>query len=232
MPREQGRQAQREPFVGEQAGREVDRDVEARTARFNSAAAATAFSRTKSVSLAMLLLLCGGNEFGRRDRALFRVGPAGQRLSTDDPARCQVELGLIGDPHFAFVDGVVELAEHRQPPRGVGEALRIVEFPLEAVVRSFVGRHQCARQAAGKRAAAADLDAKADRTRRATDRRLEPASERARKAPRDDCQRTVGLVEPGEDSAVALIESCGRGAPTDPGYDLVDQMPLAIRGEA
>ena len=68
-----------------------------------------------------VVLLGRGDELGRRDRAFLGVGPARQRFGADDPARLQVELGLIGDPDLALVDGVVELAEHRQLPRGVLE---------------------------------------------------------------------------------------------------------------
>ena len=75
----------------------------------------------------------------------------------------EIELGLIGDPHFAAVDRLVELAEHRQLPGSILEALGIVIFPFEAVVRGLVGRDQRAREAVGERAAAADLDPERDR---------------------------------------------------------------------
>ena len=52
-----------------------------------------------------VVLLGGGDELGRGDRALFGMGPARQRFGADDPARREVELGLVGDPHLAAVDG-------------------------------------------------------------------------------------------------------------------------------
>ena len=110
-----------------------------------------------------VMLLGGGDELGCRDRALLRMGPAGKRFGADDPARLEVELGLVGDPHLALVDRAVELAEDRQLPRSVLEGLRIVIFPLEAVVRGFLGCDEGAGETIGERAAAADLDPEADR---------------------------------------------------------------------
>ena len=128
------------------------------------AAAATALLEDEIGELAdAVVLLGGGDELGRRDRTLFGMGPARERFGADDPPRREVELGLIGDPHLAAVDRFVELAQHRQLPRGVLERLRVVIFPLEAVVRGFLGGDERAGEAVGERASAADLDSEGDR---------------------------------------------------------------------
>ena len=108
-------------------------------------------------------LLGGGDEFGRADRALFGMGPARQRLGADRPAGLEVELGLIGEPHLAIVDRVVELRQQRQAPRHFLQPRRIVEFPFQRFAVGFVGGDQRAAQPARHRAAAADFDPEAQR---------------------------------------------------------------------
>ena len=214
VAREQRRQAKREALVGQQPRRKVDRDVEVPPRLLICAAAATAFSRTKSVSLPMRL--CCSAAATNSDAAIgpfLRVGPARQRLGADDSARREIELGLVGDPHFAAVDRLVELAEHRQLPRRILERLRIVILPLEAIVRGFVGGDERAGQTVRERPAAADLDAegdgKVDRTSSRNPRRIaEQRVERFEMV----AERLLGLLEPGEDSGVALIKQAVRRA--------------------
>ena len=88
-------------------------------------------------------------------------------------------------------------------------------FPLEPVVRGFLGGHQRAAEAVGERAAAADLDAEADRQvdRHAAD--PDRVAEQGVKRVEVVAERHPRVLEPGEDAAVALVEGRGRGAPTD-----------------
>ena len=117
---EQRGEAQGEALVGEQARRKVDRDVEIGAALVDLRRRRDRLLEHEIGELAdAVVLLGGGDEFRRGDRALFRVGPAGQRFGADDPPRRELELGLIGDPHLAASIALVELAQHRQLPRGV-----------------------------------------------------------------------------------------------------------------
>ena len=68
------------------------------------------------------------------------MGPARERLGADDPPRLEFDLGLISDPDLTAVDGRIELAEHRQLPGRVLEAVGIVELPLEPIVRALASR--------------------------------------------------------------------------------------------
>ena len=164
MAREQGRQPKRKALVAEQAGGEVDGNAEGLAAPVHFGGRGDRFLEHEIGQLGdAVVLLGGGDEFGCGDWALFGVGPAGEGLGPNDPPGREVELGLVGNPHLALVDGRVELAQHRQPPRRVGEALRVVIFPFQAVVRGLVGGDQGAGQAARQRAAASDLDPEADR---------------------------------------------------------------------
>ena len=82
-------------------------------------------------------------------------------------------------------------------------------------MRGFLGGDERARQAVGERAAAADLDAEADRQvdRQAAD----PGRIAEQRVERVDmvAERQLRLLEPGEDAAVALVEACGPSTPTD-----------------
>ena len=140
----------------------------------------------------------------------------------------ELELGLVGDPHLAAVDRLVELAEHRQLPRGVLEGVRVVIFPFEPVVRGFVGRDERAGQAVGERAAAADLDAEGDRQvdRQAVDARrvAEQSVERFEMV----AERLPRLFEPGENAAIALVKRAVRRADLEARDDLFDELSLAV----
>ena len=88
-----------------------------------------------------------GYELGGCDRAFLRVRPACERFGTDDLAGAEIELRLIGDPHFSAVDCGVQLAQNRQLPRCILQTVRIVIFPLQPVVGGFFGRDQGAGEA-------------------------------------------------------------------------------------
>ena len=179
-----------------------------------------------------VMLLGRGNEFGSRDRAFFRVGPAGKRLGTDDPLSRKVELGLIGDPYFAPVDGVVELAEHRQLPRRILQRLGVVIFPFQPVVGCLFGRDQGAGQPVMERASTADFDAERDvevdrqsgNARGIAEQRIERFEVVA--------ERLARILEPGKNAAVALIEDAAGRSDFQPGDDLLDQLSLAVARQA
>ncbi len=139
MAREHGAQAQDQALVAQQPRGKVDRDPEAGLLSVDPRGTGNRLLEHKIAELAdTVMLLGGGDEFRCGDRALLGMGPARQRLRTDDSARAEIELGLVSDPHLALVDRAVELAEDRQLPGGVFQRFRIVIFPFEPVVRGFV----------------------------------------------------------------------------------------------
>ena len=101
---------------------------------------------------------------------------------------------------------LVELAEHRQLPRGVLEAVGIVVFPLEPVVRGFFGGDQrAARRLASDRPLPISTPKLIDRS---IDIAADPDGRAEQRVERLDmvAERQLGLVEPGENPAVALVE--------------------------
>ncbi len=170
-----------------------------------------------------VVLFGGGDEFARADRALFRMGPARQRLGAPQLIGLEVKLRLIGDPHLAIVDRIVELAEQRQPPLGVLQSLRVMIFPAQALDRRLVGGDQRAVQAIGKRTAAADLDAKADGDVERLAFDLGRAAEQGSKRLDMMADRRPGGDRPGENSLVALIDGRHFRSDLQPSDNLLDQ---------
>ena len=82
-------------------------------------------------------------------------------------------------------------------------------------MRGFLGGEQGAAEAVGERAAAADLDAEADRQvdRHAADPHR--VAEQGVKRVEVVSERHLRIFEPGEDAAVAMVMDPRRGAPTD-----------------
>src|SRR3954454_13675264 len=102
MAREEGRNAQRKALVGEEPGGQIYGHSELAAALVDRGGGGNRFLEHEISQLTdAVVLLGGGNELRRSNRAFFRVRPAGERLGADDPPRPKVELGLIGDPHFA-----------------------------------------------------------------------------------------------------------------------------------
>ncbi len=179
-----------------------------------------------------VVLLGSGNELGRGDRTLFGVRPARERFGADDPAGRKVELGLIRNPHFAAVDRIVELAEHRQLPRGILEAVGIVELPLEPVVRGLFGGDQGARQPIGQRAAASDLDAEGDGQVDLPAGDAGRVAEQRIKGVEVIAERRARLLEPGENPAIALEQGPVGRPDRQARDDLLDQLALGIGGKS
>ena len=95
-------------------------------------------------------------------------------------------------------------------------------------MRGFVGGDQRARQAVGQRAAAADLDAEADRQ---VDRQpVDPRRVAEQGVERLDmvAEGQLRILEPGEDAAVALVERALGSADAKARHDLLDQLALAV----
>ena len=175
-----------------------------------------------------VMLLGRTDEFRGADRPFFWMGPSRQRLDADDFVGREVELGLVGDPNFALFDRIVELAEQRQLPRRVGQARRVVIFPLETFGLGFIGRDHRAAEPIGCRATAADVDSEADhdvimlaadfyRTAEQRVQRFEVVTE-----------RKIGLGEPGEQAFITMINAPPRSPDAKACGDLVGQKSLGI----
>src|SRR5262249_30207241 len=137
--------------------------------------------------------------------------------------RAQVHLRLVGNPHLAAIDRIVELAEQRQAPLRVLEPRGIMIFPPKALGRRLIGGDTRAVEPVGERPPAADFDAEADGEveRLAVDpgRAAEQCGERFDVM----ADRGAGRHGPGEYTLIAMID--GRYFRTDfePRDDLVDQ---------
>ena len=112
VAREQRGQAQGETLIVEEPRREIDRNVEP-PALVDLRGGGHGFLEHEVGQLAdAVVLLGGGHEFGRGNRALIRVGPARQRFRPDDLASREIEFRLVGDPDFAAIDRLIELAQN------------------------------------------------------------------------------------------------------------------------
>src|SRR6187401_3072362 len=87
-------------------------------------------------------------------------------------------------------------------------------------------RKQSAAEAIGDRAAAADLDAEADREVDGHSANTDGRPEEGVKGFEMVAERISGIVEPGENPVVALIERPSAVADGHASHDLLDQLPL------
>ena len=136
--------------------REVHRDSESRPALVDLRGGYLRLLEHEFGELAdSVVLLGGGDELGRGDRALLGVGPAGERFGANDLPRYDVELGLVGDPHLArsiassswlSIDSFHDASC----------SIRGRDIPLEALVGRLVRSHEAAGKSVSERASASD----------------------------------------------------------------------------
>ncbi len=73
------------------------------------------------------------DEVGRRHGTSDGVGPAHERLGTDDDAGAEVELRLVVEPEVVAFDGGAQVTEHRQSRRRAAVDLVAVRLDAEAL---------------------------------------------------------------------------------------------------
>ena len=98
----------------------------------------------------------------RRDEAVVRVVPAGQRLDADDRAGLQVGLGLVLDEELLALDGPPQLGGEREPPRAVVVDGRVVPLDAGGAALGGVHRHVGPLQEGGRVGAVVGRDGHAD----------------------------------------------------------------------
>src|SRR6185312_8607356 len=105
-------------------------------------------------------------------------------------------------------------------------------LPLEPVMSRFLGRHQRARKPVRKRSAAAQLNAERNGKVDGQAADTRGIAEQGMKRFEMVAKGLSRFLEPGKDSAVALVQKTLGCADVEPRDDLFSQLALALRRQA